>query len=312
MNDSVLITGGAGYIGSVISKFFLDEGFKVRVLDKFIYGQNSLLDCCSSENFSIIRGDVRDKETLSKSLQNIDFIIHLAALVGAPLCNADPIAATTTNLDATKLLLSLRSSAQKILFPCTNSGYGIGEKDKFCTEDTPLRPISLYGKTKVEAEKAILESGDSMSFRLATVFGVSPRMRIDLLVNNFVYRAINDNYIMVFEGGFKRNYIHIKDVARVFLHGIKKFQELKNQVYNVGLSNANISKMELCAMIKNHIPNFLYIESQVGEDPDKRDYIVSNERIEKTGFRPKYSLDDGINELIKAYKIIKNDKFSNI
>jgi nucleoside-diphosphate-sugar epimerase len=312
LNDSVLITGGAGYIGSVLSKFFLDEGFKVRVLDKFIYGQNSLLDCCSSENFSIIRGDVRDKETLSKSLQNIDFIIHLAALVGAPLCNADPIAATTTNLDATKLLLSLRSSAQKILFPCTNSGYGIGEKDKFCTEDTPLRPISLYGKTKVEAEKAILESGDSMSFRLATVFGVSPRMRIDLLVNNFVYRAINDNYITVFEGGFKRNYIHIKDVSRVFLHGIKHFQELKNQVYNVGLSNANISKVELCEMIKNHIPNFLYIESQVGEDPDKRDYIVSNERIEKTGFRPKFSLDHGINELIKAYKIIKNDKYSNI
>lgn len=307
-----MITGGAGYIGSVLSKFFLDEGFKVRVLDKFIYGQNSLLDCCSSENFSIIRGDVRDKETLSKSLQNIDFIIHLAALVGAPLCNADPIAATTTNLDATKLLLSLRSSAQKILFPCTNSGYGIGEKDKFCTEDTPLRPISLYGKTKVEAERAILESGDSMSFRLATVFGVSPRMRIDLLVNNFVYRAINDNYIMVFEGGFKRNYIHIKDVARVFLHGIKHFQDLKNQVYNVGLSNANISKIDLCAMIKNHIPNFLYIESQVGEDPDKRDYIVSNERIEKTGFRPKFSLDHGIDELIKAYKIIKNDEYSNI
>jgi len=157
-----------------------------------------------------------------------------------------------------------------------------------------------------------LESGDSMSFRLATVFGVSPRMRIDLLVNNFVYRAINDNYITVFEGGFKRNYIHIKDVSRVFLHGIKNFHELKNQVYNVGLSNANISKTQLCAMIKNHISNLVYIESEVGEDPDKRDYIVSNERIEKTGFRPKYSLDDGINELIKAYNIVKNDKYSNI
>ncbi|MGC1928307.1 MAG: NAD-dependent epimerase/dehydratase, partial [Candidatus Nitrosopolaris sp.] len=209
----VLITGGAGYIGSVLTKELLCKGFEVTVLDKFMYGQNSLLDCCYHENFSIIRGDIRDRETVSKAMKGADFIIHLAALVGAPLCNSDPTAATTTNSDATKLLLSVRSPGQKLLFPCTNSGYGIGEKNKFCTEETPLRPISLYGRTKVEAEKAISESGDSISFRLATVFGVSPRMRTDLLVNNFVYKAVNDRYLMIFEGHFKRNYIHIGDVA---------------------------------------------------------------------------------------------------
>jgi nucleoside-diphosphate-sugar epimerase len=311
-SHNVLITGGAGYIGSVLTKALLDEGFAVTVLDKFMYRQTSLLDCCSHEKFTVIRGDVRDKETLSKAMDGADFIIHLAALVGAPLCNSDPIAATTTNLDATKLLLSLRSPAQNVLFPCTNSGYGIGEKSKFCTEETPLRPISLYGRTKVEAEKAILDSGDSISFRLATVFGVSPRMRTDLLVNDFVYRAVNDRYLIVFEGHFKRNYIHIADVARLFLHGINNFQLLKNQVYNVGLSNANLSKLELCSQIKKHIPSFVYVESHIGEDPDKRDYLVSNEKIEQTGFIPKYSIDDGIVQLMRAYTIVKNSTYSNV
>lgn len=307
----VLITGGAGYIGSVLTKELLCKGFEVKVLDKFMYGQNSLLDCCCHENFSIIRGDIRDRETLSKAMKGAHFIIHLAALVGAPLCNSDPTAATTTNLDATKLLLSVRSPGQKLLFPCTNSGYGIGKKNKFCTEETPLRPISLYGRTKVEAEKAIQGSGDSISFRLATVFGVSPRMRTDLLVNNFVYKAINDRYLMIFEGHFKRNYIHIGDVARVFLHGINNFDSLKDQVYNVGLSDANLSKIELCEQIKKHVPNFVYVESAIGEDPDKRDYLVSNEKIEKTGFKPQYSIEDGIVELVKAYSILKNTNYSN-
>lgn len=312
MNRKILVTGGAGYIGSVLTKTLLDEGYSVTVLDQFIYGQNSLLDCCGYQNFSVIRGDVRNKGALSKAMADADFIMHLAALVGAPLCDADPIAATTTNLEATKLLLSLRSEDQKILFPCTNSGYGIGEKGKFCTEETPLRPITLYGRTKVEAEKAILEAGNSISFRLATVFGVSPRMRMDLLVNDFVYRAFIDHYAVVFEGHFKRNYLHIRDVARVFLHGIKNFDKMKNQVYNVGLSDANLSKLELCSLIKKHIPNFVYVESQIGEDPDKRDYIVSNEKIEKTGYKPMYSLEDGIKELIKAYTIVRNTKYSNI
>lgn len=312
MKEKILITGGAGYIGSVLTRELLEQGYSVRVLDKFMYNQNSLLDCCAFENFTVIRGDCRDKETLDAALRGMDIVVHLAALVGAPLCNKDPIAAQTTNYDAVKLLLSLRSKEQKILFPCSNSGYGIGEKGKFCTEETPMRPISLYGRTKVEAEKAIIEDGNGISFRLATVFGVSPRMRTDLLVNDFVNRAMKDGFVVIFEGHFKRNYIHIRDVARAFLHGITNFDKMKDQVYNVGLSEANLSKLELCEAIKKYVPKFTFLESAIGEDPDKRDYIVSNEKIEKTGFKPKYSLDFGIQELTKAYTVLKNPHNSNI
>jgi len=312
MEQKILVTGGAGYLGSVLTKNLLDNGFEVTVLDNFRYKQGSLLDCCSTEKFSIIRGDCRDKDTLKKAIEGKNTIIHLAAIVGAPACDLDPISAQTTNLEAVKLLISLRQREQKILFPCTNSGYGIGEKDKFCTEETPMNPISLYGRTKVEAERIILESGNSISFRLATVFGVSPRMRRDLLVNDFVYRSLNDNYLIVFEGHFKRNYIHIKDVARVFLHGIKNFEKMKNQAYNVGISDANLSKLELCKVIKKHIHSLVFIESAIGKDPDKRDYVVSNEKIEKTAFKPKYSLDGGIKELIKSFKILKDSTLSNV
>lgn len=312
MKEKILITGGAGYIGSVLTRELLEQGYDVRVLDKFMYNQNSLLDCCAFENFTVIRGDCRDKEMLGKALRGADIVIHLAALVGAPLCNKDPIAAQTTNYDAVKLLLSLRSKEQKILFPCSNSGYGIGEKGKFCTEETPLRPISLYGRTKVEAEKAIIEDGNGISFRLATVFGVSPRMRTDLLVNDFVNRAMKDGFVVIFEGHFKRNYIHIRDVARAFLHGIANFDKMKDQVYNVGLSEANLSKLELCEVIRKYVPKFTFLESAIGEDPDKRDYIVSNEKIEKTGFKPKYSLDFGIQELTKAYTILREPHYSNV
>lgn len=312
MSEKILITGGAGYIGSVLTKLLLEKGHSVTVLDSFMYNQNSLMDCCHYDNFAVIRGDSRDSNVLSNALKNIDIIIHLAALVGAPLCNADRIGATTTNLEATKLLLSLRKDHQKILYPCTNSGYGIGEKNNFCTEETPLRPISLYGKTKVEAESLLLKAGNAISFRLATVFGVSPRMRLDLLVNDFVYRAMTDRTVVLFESHFKRNYIHIRDVARVFLHGIDNFDALKNQAYNVGLSEANLSKKDLCEAIKKHIHAFHYVESPIGEDPDKRDYIVSNEKIERTGFKTMHSLDFGIRELIKAYTIIRNSKYSNV
>ena len=315
MKSHVLNTGGAGYIGSVLTKFLLDKDYSVTVLDNFMYGQSTLLDSCRSDNFNVVRGDIRNKDTLAKSMSGADYIIHLAALVGAPLCDRDTTGAISTNLEGTKLLLALRGENQRILFPCTNSGYGIGQKEKFCTEETPMKPISLYGRTKAEAEQAILQSGNSISFRLATVFGASPRMRLDLLVNNFVYRAIRDQYIVVFQGHFKRNYIHIGDVARAFLFGMEKFEGMKNTVYNVGLSDANLSKLELCAEIKKQMPNLNYVESPIGEDPDKRDYIVSNAKIEALGFKPMYSVGFGIKELMKAYTIVGNamsGTFSNV
>ncbi len=311
MVTKILITGGGGYIGSVLTKTLIEKKFNVSVLDDFRYNQNSLLDCCHERNFNIIRGDIRDENILKNAIKDVDFIIHLAAVVGAPLCEFNKNESITTNLEGVKLLLKLRKKEQKILFPCTNSGYGIGQKGKFCTEKSPLKPISLYGKTKVEAEKLILKSGNSISFRLATVFGSSPRMRLDLLVNDFVYRAINDKTLVLFESHFKRNYIHIRDVVRAFLFGIENFELMKNNVYNVGLSDANLSKKELSEKIKKYIPDLTIIESNIGKDPDKRDYIVSNEKIESIGFKPKYSLDLGITELEKAFKIIKNKSFAN-
>jgi nucleoside-diphosphate-sugar epimerase len=233
-------------------------------------------------------------------------------MVGFPLCEYDRTSAETINLDSIETLLDLRTSNQRILYPCTNSGYGIGEKDKYCTEETPLRPISVYGKTKTAAEAMILKSGNSIAFRLATVFGASPRMRVDLLVNDFVYRAVHDRAVVIFEGSFKRNYIHVRDVVRAFIHGMNNFGAMKNEAYNVGLSSVNLSKLELCAKIKEFIPHFVYMESPIGSDPDKRDYIVSNEKIEKTGFTPQYTLEYGIKELIKAYSIIKPNIYSNI
>jgi len=307
----ILVIGGAGYLGSVLVPTLLEEGDEVTVLDNFLHKQNSLLECCIHDKFRVIRGDCREKAIVEQAIRGADYILPLAALVGAPACDADPTATRTTNLDAVRLLLSLRSKEQRVVFPCTNSGYGVGEKDKFCTEETPLRPISLYGTTKVEAEAAILSAGNGISLRLATVFGVSPRMRTDLLVNDFVYRAVTDRCVVVFEGHFKRNYIHIRDVARAFLHAIANFDALKDEPYNVGLSDANLSKLELCARIKEHIPKFEYLEAPVGKDPDQRDYIVSNEKIERTGYRPAYTLDMGIRELIKAYTILRARPYAN-
>ena len=311
MAIKILVTGGAGYIGSILVPMLLDRGYEVTVLDNFMYNQSSLLDCCANPRFSVIRGDCRDEATLKKALRGADYILPLAAIVGAPACEADKTAAVSTNLEAIKLLLSLRSREQRIIYPCTNSGYGIGEKDKLCTEETPLRPLSLYGKTKVEAEKAILDAGNAISLRLATAFGMSPRMRLDLLVNDFVYRAVKDRYLVVFEGHFRRNFIHVRDVARAFIHAIENFERMRDEPYNVGLSDANLSKLELCAKIKEQLPDFVYIEAPVGEDPDKRDYIVSNEKIERTGFKPIYSLEMGIKELIKGYTILRALKYIN-
>ncbi len=312
MSHNILVTGGAGYLGSVLVRQLLKLGHKVTVLDNFMFGPNSLLDCCHYDSFEVVRGDARDKTLLQELIRDKDIVIPLAALVGAPLCKRDRIGAKTTNTGAIKTLTEILSREQRIIIPITNSGYGIGQKGIYCTEQTPLNPVSFYGRTKVKAEKIALGRDNSVSLRLATVFGVSPRMRIDLLVNDFTYRAVQDRFIVIFEGHFKRNYIHIRDVAKVFIHVIDNFDAMKGEPYNVGLSDANISKLELCAKIKEQVSDFVFIEASVGEDPDKRDYIVSNEKIEKTGFSPDYSLEMGITELIKSYTIINNSKYSNV
>jgi nucleoside-diphosphate-sugar epimerase len=308
----VLITGGAGYLGSVLAPTLLAKGYEVTVVDTFMFRQNSLADCCQYDGFEVVRADCREESVMKSLVAKADIIIPLAALVGAPLCDRDKLATQTTNYDAIDMLCRLASKEQRIIIPTTNSGYGIGEKGKFCTEETPLRPISLYGVTKVKAEEAVLNRENSISFRLATVFGMSPRMRVDLLVNDFVYRAVHDRAVLVFEGHFKRNYIHIRDVAQVFLHGIENFEAMKGKPYNVGLDDANLSKLELCAEIKKQLPKFVYVEAPIGEDPDKRDYIVSNARLASTGFKPEWSLSRGIQELIKGYTILRNTIYSNV
>ncbi len=308
----ILITGGAGYLGSVIAPRFLNEGHQVVVLDNFMYNQTPLLDCCHDEKFTVVRGDARDKDLVKKLMKDTDAIFPLACLTGAPLCTKDPWGAQTILFDAVKLVVDLSSKDQMIVFPTTNSGYGVGEKGKFCTEKTPLRPVSLYGKLKVQAEEVILASGHGITLRLATAFGLSPRMRLDLLVNDFTYRAVNDRFVVLFEAHFKRNYIHVRDVAKAFLHAVNRFDKMKNEPYNVGLSDANLSKAELCEEIKKHVPEFYFVESKIGQDPDKRDYIVSNEKIEKAGFKPDVSLSQGIKELVKGYQIVKRNQFANV
>ncbi len=308
----ILVTGAAGYIGAVLTPTLLKAGHQVVALDNFMYNQTSLLDCCHDKNLTIVRGDTRDKELMKKLLKDAEAIFPLACLTGAPLCAKDPVGAQTILLDAVNMILELRGKEQKIIFPTTNSGYGIGEKGKHCTEDTPLRPVSLYGRLKVDAEKAILDKGNAITLRLATAFGVSPRMRLDLLVNDFVYRAVYDRFIVLFEAHFNRNFIHVRDISKAFLHGLNHFDKMKNEPYNVGLSDANLNKLQLCQEIKKHVPDFYFVEATIGEDPDKRDYIVSNEKIEKTGFKPDVSLSEGIKELIKAYQVIKRNQYANI
>ena len=312
MAKNVLVTGGAGYIGSVMIPALLNQGYNVTVVDNFLFGQTSLLDCCTHENFSIIRGDARDRDLLKGVLKNQDFIIPLAALVGAPLCDRDVIGTKSTNFGAVESLVKLSGKEQRIIIPTTNSGNGIGQKDLYCTEETPLNPISIYGNTKVQAEACVIDRGNSISFRLATVFGISPRMRLDLLVNDFTYRAVRDRFLVVFEGHFRRNYIHVRDVARAFIHAIENFECMSDNVYNLGLSEANLSKIELCSEIQKIVPDFVVIEAPIGEDPDKRDYIISNDKIEATGYKTIYKLHNGLRELVKGFQIITNSKYANV
>lgn len=308
----VLITGGAGYLGSILTPSLLNNGFEVTVVDNLMFNQTTLLDVFANPKFRFIRGDIRDETLMKQEIKKHDVIIPLAALVGAPACKNNPELARQVNHEAPRMMMSHFSSSQIIIFPVTNSGYGIGQKDKYCDENTPLNPISDYGREKVEIEKMLLDAGNSVTFRLATVFGASPRMRIDLLVNDFVLRAFSDRFVVLFESHFKRNYIHIRDVANAFLMGIEKFDTMKGEPYNVGLSDANLSKMELCHKIKEHLPDFHIMESEIGQDPDKRDYIVSNEKIESLGFKPQHSLDMGIQELIGAYGLLKIKNFTNV
>ena len=308
----VVVTGGDGYIGSVLVPALLDAGHTVTVLDTFAGNFGGLAAVCANERFTPVRGDVRDEPLVREVVADADLVIPLAALVGAPLCARDPWAATGVNLDAVKMLLGLLGSGQRVILPTSNSGYGIGKPGEYCTEDSPLNPISHYGRTKVDAEEAVLERGDTITFRLATVFGMSPRMRLDLLVNDFTYRAVTDRVVVVFEGHFKRNYIHVRDVAKAFLHAIANYDEMKGRPYNVGLSGANLSKLELCEAIGRQVPGFTYLEAPLGKDPDQRNYIVSNERIEGTGYKADWSLDAGIRELVKGYTMVRNTRFTNV
>jgi nucleoside-diphosphate-sugar epimerase len=309
---NILVTGGAGYIGSVLVPLLLAEGHSVTVVDNFMYGQPSLLDCCVNKKLDIIRGDVRDKELLSKLVAKADAIFTLACLVGAPICAKEPETANAVNFAAVKTITELMSPRQQLIFPSTNSGYGLGQPDIYCDENTPLRPISLYGQLKVDLESLLLDKGNCITFRFATLFGISPRMRLDLLVNDFTYRAVTDRCVILFEPHFKRNYLHVRDAARAFVHALNKYEEMKGRPYNVGLSDANLSKLELCQVIQKQIPDFCFLAAEFGKDPDQRNYIVSNERMEVTGFRPCLSLEDGIDELIKGFQIIRRNQFSNV
>jgi nucleoside-diphosphate-sugar epimerase len=307
----ILVTGGSGYIGSVLVPFLLEKGCEVTVLDNLMYGQTSLLGCASNPNFKFVYGNVNDDSLLANLCFEKDVVIPLAALVGASLCDKNWDEAWRTNSDHIENILSFAGKECKIVYPTTNSGYGIGGNG-FCDEESPLNPLSTYGETKMNAEKAVVSFG-GISFRLATVFGASPRMRTDLLVNDFVIKAKRDRCIVLFEEHFRRNYIHVKDVCEAFWHGIANYDTMKGQVYNLGLSTANLTKRELAEKVKNHLPDTVIISSEIGSDPDKRDYIVSNAKLEATGWKPRYTLDDGIREVIQAYDIIKGagDTFRN-
>jgi nucleoside-diphosphate-sugar epimerase len=301
----ILITGGAGYLGSVIAGKMLNEGYKVIVLDKLIFNQVSLLSYTSNPNFKFIHGDVRNESLLERLCDESDVIIPLAAIVGFPACASEPELAKEINFkQIVNIVKYCNGKNKKILYPNTNSGYGLGTGQVECNEESPLTPISVYGQTKCEAENFLKSSTDAIIFRLATVFGVSPRMRTDLLVNDFTYKAITDKYIVVFEKSFKRNFIHIQDVANVFLFMLKNYDRYKGEIFNVGLSSANLSKQELLEKIQEHVNNFAVSYNDFYEDPDKRNYIVSNTKVESTGWEPVWDLNRGIKELIMAYQMI--------
>lgn len=308
---NILVTGAAGYIGALLVPQLLTDGHSVICVDNLMYEPTSLLLPSMHKNCRVIIGDARDRSLMQPLINQADVIIPLACLTGAPLCDRDKTSAVTVNRDAVVMCSELSSKDQLIIYPCTNSGYGVGQDGIFCDENTPLNPISLYGKAKVEAESILLEKGNAVTFRLATVFGVSPRPRLDLLVNDFTYRAFYDKAVVLFEADFKRNYLHIDDAVRGFQFAINN-PNLQGDCYNLGFSEANLSKRELCILIQSQLPNFVYLISEIGEDVDKRNYIVSNCKIESKGFKALKSVDVGIAELIKALPLLKKNQFANI
>ena len=316
----ILVTGGAGYIGNVLVENLLNAGYKVTVIDSLIHTQTCLLEYCSNDNFKFVYGDVRNKPLFKSLISENDIIIHLAAYVGLSACKKFPSETVEVNYESAKFLAENIRKDQVIIYPTTNSGYGLGQhsngKAIYCTEETPLKPISLYGETKSDAEKVLLATKRTISLRLATVYGFSKRMRMDLLVNDFVWRAYNDKFVVLFESHFLRNFVHIQDVAGAILFCITnhKSKKMLGEVYNVGNTSINMSKMDLCLAIKKQVPDFCIMESEINKDPDQRNYIVSNEKLEKLGWSCKHSLDDGIKELLHGYPIIKNTstQFTNL
>jgi len=297
----ILITGAAGYIGSMLCTELVSKGYHVTAVDKLKYDKNSLCHLFFKKNFKFIKDDVTKPNLIKKIIKNQDFIIPLAGLVGAPLCEKRKKEAVKINVNAIKLIMKFIKKKQKLIYPTSNSGYGIGQKSKFCDENSALNPISLYGRTKAQAEKIVMEHSNFVAFRLATVFGYSYRMRTDLIVNNFVEKAVKTKRLDIFEPKFRRNFIHIKDIIRAFIFTIENFKKLKNNIYNLGLSSANITKIQLAKKIKKNLKNTKIVVNKTKTDPDKRDYFVSNKKIEKAGFKANISLDDGINELANIF-----------
>lgn len=311
--ETVLCTGAGGYIGSVLVPYLLDYNYKVIALDLYKHRTPGLFGSCNHPNLEVVKGDCRDETLISKYVKRVDWIIPLAAIVGAPACDKDPVATKSTNWGAVVSLASRKSAKQRLIFPTTNSGYGTTPQGMVCTESTPQNPVSLYGTTKSKAEEFVLSLSNTITFRLATVFGVSPRMRTDLLVNDFVLRAMRDRYVVLYESHFRRNYIHIRDVAGAFLHTMVRWDVVYDRAskpYNCGMKET-LTKKQLCERIKAVLPDFQIFDSDMGVDPDKRDYEISNERLYSTGYRTEFTLEDGIRELIKAYIMFPISDFAN-